>query len=102
RPPTTTISILSLHDALPIFPQRENFYRHSEVNSDSHLKASLVGNSVTVLIDQGKLLLGRWQGIYFCEFDGPRTREMHVKVIDSRSEEHTSELQSRRDLVCRL
>ena len=54
-----------------------------EGNSDSHLKTSLVGNSVTVIIENGVLLLGTWQGIQFCEFDGPRTRTFHVKLIDT-------------------
>ena len=62
-------------------PQRESYYRHAEGNSDSHVKASLVGNSVTILVEAGKLVLGRWQGIYFCEFDGPREREMIVKAV---------------------
>jgi len=53
-------------------------YRHAEGNSDAHLKASLVGSSVTVPVVDGRLALGTWQGIYFCEFDGPRRR--HVLV----------------------
>jgi len=73
------------HDMLAKFeamiPKDESYYRHGEGNSDSHVKASLVGSSVTVLIDGGKLVLGRWQGIYFCEFDGPREREMMVKLV---------------------
>ena len=64
-----------------LIPKREPYYEHGEGNSDSHVKTSLVGNSVTVLIEDGKLVLGRWQGIYFCEFDGPREREMIVKVF---------------------
>ncbi len=56
-------------------------YRHAEGNSDAHLKASLMGASVTVPIVQGRLLLGMWQGIYFCEFDGPRSRRMAVKIL---------------------
>ena len=64
-----------------LIPKHESYYQHGEGNSDSHLKTSLVGNSVTVLIEGGKLVLGRWQGVYFCEFDGPRTREMHVKLV---------------------
>jgi secondary thiamine-phosphate synthase enzyme len=55
-------------------------FRHAEGNSDSHLKASLVGPSVTVPVHDGELVFGTWQGIYFCEFDGPRTRRVHVKV----------------------
>ena len=73
------------HDMLrkleSLIPKQESYYRHSEGNSDSHVKTSLVGNSVTVLIEDGRLVLGRWQGIYFCEFDGPRDREMHVKLV---------------------
>ena len=64
-----------------MIPKREPYYEHAEGNSDSHVKTSLVGNSATVLIESGKLVLGRWQGIYFCEFDGPREREMYVKVF---------------------
>lgn len=64
-----------------LVPAKETYYRHGEGNSDSHVKTSLVGNSVTVLIENGALVLGTWQGIYFCEFDGPRQREMHVKVV---------------------
>ena len=64
-----------------LIPKREPYYEHAEGNSDSHVKTSLVGNSATVLIEGGKLVLGRWQGIYFCEFDGPREREMIVKVF---------------------
>src|SRR6202521_456777 len=52
-------------------------YRHSEGNSDSHVKAVLVGGSQIVFVHGGKLALGRWQGIFFCEFDGPRNRKLH-------------------------
>ncbi|MBN1832094.1 MAG: YjbQ family protein [Deltaproteobacteria bacterium] len=55
-------------------------YRHMEGNSDSHIKASLVGNSVSVLVENGRLVLGTWQKIFFCEFDGPRSRKAYVKV----------------------
>jgi len=55
-------------------------YRHSEGNSDSHVKSVLVGASQTVFVENGKLALGRWQGIFFCEFDGPRERRLQVKV----------------------
>ena len=65
-----------------MIPKRESYYQHGEGNSDSHVKTALVGNSVTVLIEGGRLVLGQWQGIYFCEFDGPRQREMIVKLID--------------------
>ncbi len=55
--------------------------QHFEGNSAAHLKASTVGSSQTVIIHEGKLLLGRWQGIYFCEFDGPRSRTCYVKIL---------------------
>ena len=56
-------------------------YRHSEGNSDSHVKAVLVGASQIVHVEGGKLVLGRWQGVFFCEFDGPRERRLQVKVV---------------------
>lgn len=56
-------------------------FRHSEGNSDSHIKSSLVGCSETVIIEDGCMVLGTWQGIYFCEFDGPRSRRVHLKFI---------------------
>ena len=56
-------------------------YHHAEGNSDAHLKASLFGFSEQVLIENGQLVLGTWQGIYFCEFDGPRTRKLVVRII---------------------
>lgn len=56
-------------------------YRHSEGNSDSHAKAVLVGASQTIFIEKGKLALGTWQGIFLCEFDGPRERQIWVKVV---------------------
>lgn len=61
-------------------PKEQAGFRHGEGNSDSHLKASIMGSSVTVLVENGDLVLGRWQGIYFCEFDGPRMRQFHAKV----------------------
>jgi secondary thiamine-phosphate synthase enzyme len=56
-------------------------FRHSEGNSDSHVKAVLVGTSQMVLVEDGKLALGRWQGVFFCEFVGPRDRRLQVKVV---------------------
>lgn len=56
-------------------------YRHSEGNSPAHIKASLMGPHLTVLVNGRRLVLGTWQGIYLCEFDGPRTRKIHVKVM---------------------
>lgn len=64
-----------------LVPKSEPYYQHDEGNSDSHVKTSLVGNSVVVLIESGRLVLGRWQGIYFCEFDGPRERTMQIKIV---------------------
>lgn len=61
-------------------PQNDN-YHHSEGNSDAHIKASLMGFSEQVLFENGRLVLGTWQGIYFCEFDGPRRRKLIIKVI---------------------
>ena len=58
-------------------------FRHAEGNSDSHLKSSLIGTSVTIIVERGDLVLGRWQGVYFCEFDGPRTRTVQVQTIGS-------------------
>jgi secondary thiamine-phosphate synthase enzyme len=65
-----------------LVPKQENYYDHGEGNSDSHVKTALVGNSATILVEDGELLLGRWQGIYFCEFDGPRRREVYVRAVD--------------------
>jgi secondary thiamine-phosphate synthase enzyme len=62
------------------FPDRDEF-RHAEGNSSAHLKASTMGSSATVIVEGGKLVLGTWQGIYFCEFDPPRSRKFCVKVL---------------------
>ena len=62
-----------------LVPWRDD-YRHSEGNSAAHIKASLMGFSVSVPVDGGRLVLGTWQGIYFCEFDGPRTRNVIVNI----------------------
>lgn len=77
--PDVKHDILAKLDAL--IPHMESYYQHDEGNSDAHLKASLMGTSVTLLIEQGKLLLGRWQGVFLCEFDGPRERRMNVKIV---------------------
>ena len=58
-------------------------YRHSEGNSDAHIKASLMGFSQTVFFESGNLILGTWQSLFFCEFDGPRTRSVFVKLLSS-------------------
>jgi secondary thiamine-phosphate synthase enzyme len=62
-------------------PESYPGFRHSEGNSDAHIKASLFGASVQVIVSGGKLMLGTWQGIFFCEFDGPRHREVWVQVM---------------------
>jgi secondary thiamine-phosphate synthase enzyme len=56
-------------------------YRHMEGNSPAHVEASIIGPHLTVLVSQGRLVLGTWQGVFFCEFDGPRSRRLHVKVV---------------------
>jgi secondary thiamine-phosphate synthase enzyme len=68
-----------------VYPWEHPKYRHAEGNSASHLKASTVGSSQVVLIQNGELLLGTWQGVYFCEFDGPRTRKYHVKILTNQN-----------------
>lgn len=70
--------LFALKKTLPDRPE----FRHCEGNSAAHLKASYTGSSVTVIIENGRLLLGTWQGIYFCEFDGPRSRSFFVKVLE--------------------
>jgi secondary thiamine-phosphate synthase enzyme len=73
-----------VHDMLltlnRLVPRDGAGYRHAEGNSDSHVKASMMGSSCHVLVEEGRLVLGTWQGIYLCEFDGPRTRSVHVRV----------------------
>ena len=73
-----------VHDVLltlsDLIPQHRSGYQHSEGNSDAHIKSSLVGCSVQVLLKEGRLCLGTWQAIYFCEFDGPRPRRIWVQV----------------------
>jgi len=59
----------------------EDRYQHTEGNSSAHIKSSLIGCSQTLFIESGRLLLGTWQGIFFCEFDGPRDRQVYVKVV---------------------
>ena len=75
-----------VHDLLigldKAFPERAEF-RHAEGNSTAHLKASAMGSSVTIIVNKGNLVLGTWQGVYFCEFDPPRTRKFYVKVVEA-------------------
>jgi secondary thiamine-phosphate synthase enzyme len=66
-----------------LVPQR-GWFRHSEGNSDSHIKSSLFGCSQVIIIENGKMVLGTWQGIYFCEFDGPRRRKVLVTISMNR------------------
>ncbi len=69
-----------LHAFRTLVPQHGMGFRHSEENSDAHIKATLVGSSVTIPFRDGKLLLGRWQGIFLCEFDGGRERQVIMMV----------------------
>jgi secondary thiamine-phosphate synthase enzyme len=64
-------------------PRDEGFYRHAEGNSDSHVKTTLVGPSLTVIVSGGRLVLGTWQGVYLCEFDGPRERRVAVRLLSA-------------------
>ena len=66
-------------------PHIQAGFRHGEGNSDSHIKASLVGSSAMVLVEKGELVLGRWQGVFLCEFDGPRSRTVQVKWLGQRT-----------------
>lgn len=74
-----------VHDVLgkmdELVPATEPYYRHAEGNSDSHVKTSLFGPSLTLIVSDGRPLLGRWQGIYLCEWDGPRERTVAVQVM---------------------
>ena len=64
-----------------IIPFEDN-YNHFEGNSAAHIKASLFGNEETIIIENNNLVLGTWQGVYFCEFDGPRTRKFYIKILE--------------------
>ena len=77
-PDVVTDMLAALGKMVPELP-----YRHSEGNSPAHVKSSLVGCSIMVPISEGRLCLGTWQGIYFCEFDGPRTRKVWVQLVGS-------------------
>ena len=76
-PSVTQDIMMMLNKLIP----SEDDYRHLEGNSPAHIKSSLMGCSKTVLVESGKLVLGTWQGIFFCEFDGPRSRKVYVKVM---------------------
>ena len=66
-----------------LIPRGDRAYHHSEGNSDAHIKASIVGASQTIFVEGGRLVLGTWQGVYFCEFDGPRQRRLLVKCVSN-------------------
>jgi secondary thiamine-phosphate synthase enzyme len=72
-----------LHCLRTLIPQHGMGFRHNEENSDAHIKATLVGSSVTVPFSNGKLLLGRWQGIFLCEFDGGRERQVIMMIMSN-------------------
>jgi secondary thiamine-phosphate synthase enzyme len=76
-PDVTRDILFKLNKDIP----QDDGYRHSEGNSDAHVKATLVGASEQVLVEDGRLVLGRWQALYFCEFDGPRNRKLIVRVV---------------------
>jgi secondary thiamine-phosphate synthase enzyme len=90
-PHTTAALLINENDDRALHKDLDNFlkelaprdreYFHNDGNCDAHLKASLIGCSKTLFIEKGRLLLGQWQGIYFCEFDGPRRRNLKVKVV---------------------
>ena len=79
--PDVTRDMLNILDRT--IPWDHPDYKHSEGNTAAHMKASLLGNSTQIIVEEGRLQLGTWQGIYFCEFDGPRERKIRVKVISS-------------------
>jgi secondary thiamine-phosphate synthase enzyme len=91
--PHTTAGITINEDADPsvvadilmklnkLIPVKDN-YSHTEGNSDAHIKSTIIGTSLTIFIEDNRLLLGTWQGVYFCEFDGPRRRKVFVKIIE--------------------
>lgn len=76
-PDVTRDLVMELNKIVPF----EDGYRHAEGNSAAHLKSSLVGASETLIVQNGRLQLGTWQGIYFCEFDGPRRRRLQLKAL---------------------
>ncbi|CDZ24524.1 hypothetical protein CCDG5_1410 [[Clostridium] cellulosi] len=77
-PDVTADMTYTLNRSFPKLPE----YQHMEGNSDAHIKSTLTGAQTTVIITGGRLLLGTWQAIYFCEYDGPRTRHFYVKLIE--------------------
>jgi len=77
--PNVTRDMLNILERM--IPWNHSDYKHSEGNTAAHMKASLMGNSTQIIVEEGRLQLGTWQGIYFCEFDGPRERKIRVKVV---------------------
>lgn len=77
-PDVVTDMLYGLAQAFPDRPE----YRHMEGNTTAHLKASCMGNSATVMVKDGQLVMGIWQAVYFCEFDGPRNRHFYVKILE--------------------
>ncbi len=67
-----------------LIPEGDRTYRHAEGNSDSHIKSSIIGVTTAIFIESGSLVLGTWQGVFFCEFDGPRSRKVIVKLVSDR------------------
>jgi secondary thiamine-phosphate synthase enzyme len=76
--PSVRLDLLSkLRKLIPY----EDSYKHIEGNSDAHIKSSIIGNTRTIMISENRMLLGTWEGIFFCEFDGPRDRNVYIKII---------------------
>ncbi len=70
-----------LDNFLKALAPRDGAYHHNDGNCDAHLKAAVIGNSKSLLVEDGRLVLGRWQGIFLCDFDGPRRRELKIKIV---------------------
>ncbi|AOR23860.1 secondary thiamine-phosphate synthase enzyme YjbQ [Clostridium taeniosporum] len=75
-----------IHDLIygfeKVYPTKDSKYKHFEGNSHAHMKSSTMGTSQSFILNDGNLILGTWQGIYFCEFDGPRNRSFYVKILE--------------------
>lgn len=94
NPHTTAGLLINEHADTDVAYDIENFlskfvphnynFAHSEGNSDAHIKSVLTGNSISLIVENGKIQLGRWQGIFFSEYDGPRTREIWIKIIEDK------------------
>jgi secondary thiamine-phosphate synthase enzyme len=70
-----------LDNFLKSLAPRDGNYHHNDGNCDAHLKAAVIGNSKSLFVESGRLVLGRWQGVFLCDFDGPRRRELRIKVV---------------------